>query len=110
MVLTSRLFSFRNASGYRPNLPATALIISPRPVVYSAGADTCEGRNAAGMVAGTEAAGSSREGSDVAASPWAWAFMAAASVAGIARGRGSAAAGWAIAKDDSTTAGRAAVV
>jgi hypothetical protein len=36
--------------------------------------------------------------------------MAAASVAGIARGRGSAAAGWAIANDDSTTAGRAAVV
>jgi hypothetical protein len=36
--------------------------------------------------------------------------MAAASVAGIARGRGSAVAGWARARDDRMTAGRAAVV
>ncbi len=36
--------------------------------------------------------------------------MAAASVAGMARGRDSAAAGWAIAKEESTTAGSAAVV
>jgi hypothetical protein len=36
--------------------------------------------------------------------------MAAASVAGIARGRDSAAAGCAIAKEESMTAGRAAVV
>ncbi|MCB5281667.1 hypothetical protein BJQ89_01417 [Arthrobacter sp. ES1] len=36
--------------------------------------------------------------------------MAAASVAGMTRGRDSAAAGWAMAREDSTTAGRAAVV
>jgi hypothetical protein len=36
--------------------------------------------------------------------------MAAASVAGMARGRGSAEAGWAIANEESTTAGSAAVV
>jgi hypothetical protein len=36
--------------------------------------------------------------------------MAAASVAGMLRGRGSAAAGWASASEERTTAGRAAVV
>ncbi|MDI2021905.1 hypothetical protein PJL18_02434 [Paenarthrobacter nicotinovorans] len=42
----------------------------------------------------------------------AWAFMAAASVAGILRGWGAGAAmdGWASASDDKTTAGSAAVV
>ncbi|GAA1771024.1 hypothetical protein GCM10009712_18780 [Pseudarthrobacter sulfonivorans] len=38
------------------------------------------------------------------------AFMAAASVAGMDRAGASAAAGWARAKDDKTTAGSAAVV
>jgi hypothetical protein len=38
------------------------------------------------------------------------ACIAAARVAGTARGRGSAVAGWARARDDRTTAGRAAVV
>jgi hypothetical protein len=38
------------------------------------------------------------------------ACMAAARVAGTVRGRVSAAAGWAIASEDRTTAGRAAVV
>ncbi|WP_326968352.1 hypothetical protein [Arthrobacter sp. CG_A4] len=38
------------------------------------------------------------------------AFIAAASVAGMARGRDSAAAGWASAKEERMTAGSAAVV
>jgi hypothetical protein len=57
------------------------------------------------MVVETEAAGM-REAVAFAAC----ACMAAASVAGTARGRGSAVAGWARARDDRTTAGNAAVV
>ena len=93
----------------RPNRPAMALMVSPRAMVYSAGAATCAGRNAEGTVAGTEPEGMSAGASPVAAWAWAWAWMAAASVAGRARGA-SAEAGSAIAREESTTAGRAAVV
>ena len=94
----------------RPNLPAMPLIVSPRAIVYSAGADTLAGRKADGTAAGTEPAGITAEPSDRAVCPWACACMAAARVAGMARERDSAAAGWAIAKEESTTAGSAAVV
>ncbi|MCB5275265.1 hypothetical protein BJG92_02813 [Arthrobacter sp. SO5] len=91
-------------------MPAIPLIVSPRVIVYSAGAAAWAGRNAAGTIAGTELAGISAEVSDFAVRACVWAFMAAASVAGMTRGRDSAAAGWASAKEDRTTAGRAAVV
>jgi hypothetical protein len=78
--------------------------------VYSAGADTWAGRKADGTDAGTEVEGINAEPSVRAVCPCACACMAAARVAGMARVRDSAAAGWAIASDDRTTAGRAAVV
>jgi hypothetical protein len=74
-------------------------------MVYSAGAEDWAGRKAAGTVVETDAAGMTEA---VAAA--ACAFMAADSVEGMARGRGSAVAGWARARDDRTTAGNAAVV
>jgi hypothetical protein len=49
-------------------------------------------------------------GITAAAACAAWAFMAAARVPGMERTGCSAAAGWARARDDSTTAGSAAVV
>jgi hypothetical protein len=61
--------------------------------------------NAAGMVVETDDAGMT-----AAVACAAWAFMAAASVAGTGRAGCWAAAGWARAKDDNTTAGSAAVV
>jgi hypothetical protein len=61
-------------------------------------------------VTGTEAAGITAAFRDVAASAFAWARTAAARVAGTERTRDSAAAGWAIAREESTTAGSAAVV
>jgi len=63
------------------------------------------GWKAAGIVVETEAAGIR-----AALGSAAWAFIAAARVAGIARAGASAAAGWARANDDKTTTGSAAVV
>jgi hypothetical protein len=83
-----------------------ALMVSPREIVYSAGAWGCAGLKAAGMAVETDEAGIT-----AAVVVAACAFIAAASVAGIARtGCSAAAAGWASAKDDNTTAGSAAVV
>ncbi|GAA3405792.1 hypothetical protein GCM10011577_36380 [Pseudarthrobacter polychromogenes] len=73
--------------------------------MYSAGAEGCAGLKAEGIAVDTDAAGIT-----VALAVAAWAFMAAASVPGMARTGCSAAAGWASAKDDNTTAGSAAVV
>ena len=94
----------------RPNFPAMPLIVSPRAIVYVAGTETLAGRKAEGTAAGTALAGMKAEANDLAVCPWACACMAAASVAGMARGRDSAAAGCAIAKEERTTAGSAAVV
>ena len=80
-------------------------MVSPRAMVYSAGAAGCAGRREFGIDVDTDAAGMTPDFS--AAS---WACIAAASVAGTVRGRDSAAAGWAMASEDRTTAGRAAVV
>jgi hypothetical protein len=63
------------------------------------------GWKAAGTVVETEASGIR-----AAFASAAWAFIAAARVAGIARTGASAVAGWARANDDKTTAGSAAVV
>jgi hypothetical protein len=90
------------SSPYFPEIP---LIVSPRATVYSAGADGRAGRKEDGMVVETDAAGM-----NAGPAVTAWAFMAAARVAGMARAGGSAAAGWARANDDNTTAGSAAVV
>jgi hypothetical protein len=57
------------------------------------------------MLVETEAAGMTAP-----EAPDTWAFMAAASVAGTVRTGATAAAGWARASDDRTTAGSAAVV
>src|ERR687893_7726 len=105
MVLAFRLFSFRISPVFSPNLPAMALMVSPRAIVYSAGAAGRAGLKAVGMAVETDDAGMT------AAVAWAaaCAFMAAARVAGTARAGCSAAAGWASAKDDNTTAGSAAV-
>src|SRR5215218_9871121 len=105
MVLAWRLFSARMSPVFSPNLPAMALMVSPRAMVYSAGAAGCAGLKAAGMVVETDDAGMT-----AAVACAAWAFMAAARVAGTGRAGCWAAAGWARAKDDSTTAGSAAVV
>ncbi|WP_345047088.1 hypothetical protein [Arthrobacter methylotrophus] len=72
-----------------------------------AGTDGAIGCMAVGMVAATADAGMT-----FAATAEAWACMAAASVAGILWGwtAGSAVAGWASAKEESMTAGNAAVV
>ena len=104
-VLACRLFSLSTSPVFSPNRPAMALTVSPRTIVYSAGAVGWAGLKAAGMVVDTEDAGMT---ADVPCA--AWAFIAAASVAGTARAGCSAAAGWASAKDDKTTAGSAAVV
>jgi hypothetical protein len=100
-----RLFSVRTSAVFRPNFRATPLMVSPREMVYSAGAEGCAGLNAAGMVVETDEAGIT-----AAVACAACAFIAAARVAGIERAGCSAAAGWARAKDDNTTAGSAAVV
>jgi hypothetical protein len=105
MVFGWRLLSLSTSYVSRPYLPAIPLTVSPRATVYSAGADAWAGRKAAGKVVETAAAGMI----DAVAAA-AWALTAAARVAGMARGRGSAVAGWARAKDDKTTAGSAAVV
>ena len=81
------------------------LMVSPRAMVYSEGTDGWAGRNADGIVVETEAAGIT-----AAVAAAAWAFMAATRVAGIVRAGATAAAGWARASDDRTTAGSAAVV
>src|SRR3954451_5587645 len=80
------------------------LTVSPRAMVYSAGAAGCAGWKAAGMVVDTEAAGMRP-----ALASTAWAFIAAASVAGMGRAGACAMAGWARAMDERTTAGSAAV-
>src|SRR5919112_1556478 len=105
IVLGWRLFSFRISPVFSPNLPAMALMVSPRAMEYSAGGAGCAGLKAAGMVVETDDAGMT------AAVAWAaCAFMAAARVAGTGRAGCWAAAGCARARDDNTTAGSAAVV
>jgi hypothetical protein len=74
-------------------------------MVYSAGAEGWAGRRDAGRAVETEAAGMTP-----AFRAASWACIAAARVAGTVRGRDSAAAGWAMASEERTTAGRAAVV
>ena len=101
-----RLFSFRISAVCSPNLPAMALTVSPRAIVYSAGAAGWAGWKAVGMVVDTEAAGITVPAALAAA----WAFIAAARLLGMVRMGCCAAAGWARARDDNTTAGSAAVV
>ena len=107
MVLGCRLFSLRISPVSSPKRPAMALTVSPLTIVYSAGAAGRAGWKAVGMVVETTAAGMTVP-ADFAA---AWAFIAAARLLGMCRaGCGAAAAGWARARDDITTAGSAAVV
>src|SRR5688572_3818616 len=106
MVFACRLLSFSISPVFNPNLLAMALMVSPRAIVYSAGAAGCAGLKVVGMAVETDEAGVAAAVACAAAC----AFIAAASVAGTARAGCSAAAGWARAKDDNTTAGSAAVV
>src|SRR6478609_10673442 len=106
MVLACRLFSFRMSPVASPKRPAIPLTVSPRTIVYSAGAAGCAGWNAAGMVVETTAAGITVPAAFAAAC----AFIAAARLLGMFRTGCWAVAGWARAKDDNTTAGSAAAV
>src|SRR6476660_171871 len=106
MVLACRLFSLRMSPVSRPNRPAIPLTVSPRTIVYSAGAAGCAGWNAAGMVVETTAAGMMAP----AAFASAWACIAAARLLGMFLTGCWAVAGSARANDDRTTAGSAAVV